>query len=200
MSFSSLKGCKSSQPWNSCSAADWGCKGSRRLHHPSAALADWRLLQFYTSIDWTHRFYTYTTQIPVMVRTGRLMGSITQRDIFQHFVQPLSSFSSSASRAKSAQVELTFNWEWRTSAQPPTDSCPEGGGWVVGQLQERCYLLSWWMKERGSGLDRVIGDRIRKSKGWERWLIRCCTSQVTGFFLHFFFFFFLRASRLQLAT
>lgn len=107
-----------------------------------------RVLHFYSHTDSTHWFYTYTTQIPVMVRTGRLTGSITQRDIFQHFVQPLSSFSSSASRAKSAQVELTFNWEWLTSAQLPTDSCP-GAGWVVGHLQVRWYLLSFCMKAKG---------------------------------------------------
>lgn len=150
MGFSSLEGYKSSQPWDSCCAADWhsakAADGSINRFLPWQTR---RVLQFYSSIDSTHRFYTYTTQIPVMVRTGRLMGSITQRDIFQHFVLPLSSFSSSASRAKSALVELTFNWEWRTSALPPTDSCPEGGGWVTGQLRERCYLLSWWMKERG---------------------------------------------------
>lgn len=126
----------------------------------------------------------------MIVRTGRLIGRITQRDIFQHFVQTLSSFSSSASRAKSAQVELTFNWEWRTSALPPTDSCPEGGGWVMGQLQERCYLLSWWMKERGSVLDVVITSAEiaiwLKVKGWERWINKMLhVTGITDLHLHF---------------
>lgn len=94
------------------------------LYYLALILSIFWNIQFWECMELIHNFtgfywernVTYTTHIPVMVRAGRLTGSIIQRDIFQHLEQTLSSFSSSASRAIPAQVVLTFTFVCLTSA------------------------------------------------------------------------------------
>lgn len=100
---------------------------------PHLVMCIYTYFKYFCFLKKKTRRNTYTTHIPVMVRTGRLTGSIIHTDIFQH----LSSFSSPASRARASQVVLTFTWVRLTYA---SIHFLEDVGWWMGQWQDRCVL------------------------------------------------------------